>query len=117
MSSTLPEAKCLPILKNNTASDASQDPNCDSIITIDNPLTANASEEHDKTNTTSPDTPYSILTARKKAIIVVIISLSSFVSAFSANIYYPALKVIQNVRLIGDVGVISTVHLTHLSFF
>ncbi|KAI7870105.1 major facilitator superfamily domain-containing protein [Mucor mucedo] len=96
MSSTLPEAKCLPIPKNNTASDASQDPNCDSIITIDNPLTANASEEHDKTNTTSPDTPYSILTARKKAIIVVIISLSSFVSAFSANIYYPALKVIQN---------------------
>lgn len=96
MSTTLP-VNNLSNLKKNTSSNTNQETIFDSVITIVNPLTANASEEHDKTITTSPDTPYSILTAKEKVMIVVMISISSFVSAFSANIYYPALKVIQNV--------------------
>lgn len=97
MPSILQKEKRLSISEHNTDTNTIQQLNCNSIITIVDPLTADANEEHQKNITTSPDIPYSIFTAKQKTMIVVIISLSSFVSAFSANIYYPALKVIQSV--------------------
>lgn len=88
---------CLSISKDITATIEIQEVSQASVITIVEPPTANVNEEHKNINTTSPDTPYSIFTAKQKVIIVVIISMSSFVSSFSANIYYPALRIIQKV--------------------
>jgi MFS family permease len=39
--------------------------------------------------------PYSIFSKKKKIVIVTIASISAFFSPFSSNIYYPAIRIIQ----------------------
>jgi hypothetical protein len=46
---------------------------------------------------TSNDKPYSIFSAKQKVLVVVTTSISSFFSPLSANIYFPALKIIEDV--------------------
>ncbi|KAI8086461.1 major facilitator superfamily domain-containing protein [Halteromyces radiatus] len=50
---------------------------------------------HPVTHDTKTNKPYSIFSKRQKGMIVILAALSSFISPFSANIYFPALNTIR----------------------
>lgn len=56
-----------------------------------------AKKDDTTNNSQTPEIPYSIFTRTEKLVIVLTVSISGFFSAFSSNIYYPAVNLIEDV--------------------
>ncbi|KAI9337094.1 major facilitator superfamily domain-containing protein [Pilaira anomala] len=59
-------------------------------------LSAIVKNDDSTNNNEIPEIPYSIFTRTEKLVIVLTVSISGFFSAFSSNIYYPAVNLIED---------------------
>lgn len=84
-------------LTNGLQADTSSLTMTSTVYHMDSSVTLREIPDMEQEEKTEEPAPYSIFTKNQKLAITIAVSLSAFFTAFSTNIYFPALRVIQQV--------------------